>query len=131
MVGNVGFDGVGMVGIEENLGFGNEDKGGTGSIGFGNWGKGWYVGFGSVSNEGKGGNVSFGNVSNESKGGSVGLDNVCMIGKVWVVDWEDCKIWQVVKLTSMLKMDIAMDKAMMKHLEDVITIGVLLCVTRL
>ncbi|KAK7853417.1 hypothetical protein CFP56_035831, partial [Quercus suber] len=26
MVGNVGFDKVGMVGIEENLGFGNEDK---------------------------------------------------------------------------------------------------------
>lgn len=55
---------VGMVGIEENLGFGNEDK--DGSIGFGNWGKGWYVGFGSVGNEGNGSNVNFDNVSNES-----------------------------------------------------------------
>ena len=113
---------VGIVGIDENVGNG-------GSVGFDNvsngGSKGGSIGFGNVVNEGNGGSIGFGNVVSEGKGGSVGLGNVSMTGKFGILGWEDCKRWRVARVTSILKIDIVMNKAKMKHL-NAITIGVLL-----
>ena len=53
-----------------------------------------------------------------------------MTGKFGILGWEDCKIWRVARVTSILNIDIVINKAKMKHL-NAIAIGVVLRVIRL
>jgi hypothetical protein len=106
--GNVGF---GIVGIWGKFGSG-------GNVSLGN------VGCGRVGIVGISGLVGFGNVGCGKVGivgivGSVGIGNFGIEGKVGMTG--NCKRWRVARLKLMLEMDIAMNKAKIKHLKDPIT----------